>query len=571
MKNSSSNPLIFHRFFSHDWEYGLFAVEEELGYTYYRVMGPLFLAKILYRRFFLEDGLSPREAFIGFFLNAITPTGRQIVSIPRFGVWEAKWQRAGKQWEIAWCQADKEIKIQFKQWEVTSCVKRMYKDWGRSPGSHLWLFAEQLREGCPEDVEIEEFFIKEDVSAIKLALELWLLRQGPLKVPTEKKVTFRKWINGLQSGLKGKVSISLEPGFTINYLLDGGLHKTEAGTIVLIDREEAEKFFIARYGKIAAFKEADYLQMVYAWLRSHNIQVESKEELMKLNPTWTLLEEYQKLTPSQRIAVFSLPSHAWEELSQEDWNSKWAKHAAFIKQVRQDGIEISPSEINEYTLNIISEYWKSRISGIDITTSEKFGVSRRDARIKQVPFWEGTNYPMGMAFASPSILALVWAEIFWCVLHNIEVQTCKNCGEIFTPKKAGEFCSKKCWENYQVTEGGIRSRLKELHQQLSRLSGKVGTGHADIKDYLELWRKWESLKLQTEGRERQAKKIHPGMIVLRTAEGRKVAQDLRWALREKDKYVEEKAWESYSDLLRKYSIPQPPKEWVISFLKNSST
>ena len=109
MKNSSSNPLIFHRFFSHDWEYGLFAVEEGLGYTYYRVMEPLFLTKILYRRFFLEDGSSPREAFIGFFLNAIAPIGRQAANVPRFGVWEAKWQRAGKQWEIAWCQADKEI------------------------------------------------------------------------------------------------------------------------------------------------------------------------------------------------------------------------------------------------------------------------------------------------------------------------------------------------------------------------------------------------------------------------------------------------------------------------------
>ncbi|WP_287190519.1 hypothetical protein, partial [Syntrophothermus sp.] len=177
------------------------------------------------------------------------------------------------------------------------------------------------------------------------------------------------------------------------------------------------------------------------------------------------------------------------------------------------------------------------------------------------------NYPMGVDFSSPCIFALVWTEILWCVMQDIEVQRCEFCQELFVSKKSSRFCSKKCNEDYLSTEETVRSTLKGLHQDLSRMIKKLEVGEASMEEYMELWRNWESLKLQAKGKARQAKKIHPGLVFLHTAEGKQVAQAMKQALREKDEYAEGDAWNDYVGLLKKYGIPQPPREWVKAFLK----
>ncbi len=577
MEYSSTKPIIFHRFFSHDWKYGLFVLEDELSYTYFQVASPIFLTRMLLKCFKKQQS-NPKEAFIEFFLWVLSEFDfeGETVSIPRFGEWACSEVSNKKNWGMKWESSKKEIFIEITSKRIAQPIKRTHENlkWDNKNGllflttEENWEFADQLREGCPEEEDIENYFIARDISAIKRAIELWLLRQEITKVPVEEKVGLKRWLKGLQKGLKGKVSVdyNFSPPSNIFRLtqgveIEGNMYKSKDGAVFQCSNEKQKSFFTSIHGEIKPFTKDDYLQTAAAWLGFRN-----KGELLAKNPKWVLLEKYEKLTPSQRVSIYSLPPKAWEGLEDDFWASEWERQASFIKVLQEEGEDISPN-VNENLLNMICDYWKSKIK-VDLTTPEKFMLTKRDNRIQRVPFWEAKDYPMGFAFSSPYILALVWSELLWCAAQNIEIQQCDFCQEFFVSKKASRFCSKKCNEDYLSTEESCRTTLKSLHQSLRRMSEKVRDGKVTIEKYLEQWEKWEIEKLKAKSKNRPAKKIHPGLVIFYTAEGKEIAKNLKLALAEKDDYAEAETWNDYINLLKKYNIPPPPKEWVKAFLKN---
>lgn len=571
---SSSKPIIFHRFFSQDWKYGLFVLEDELGYTYCQATSPIYLTRMLLKSFSRQS--NPKEAFTEFLLRVLSQLGMkfdgEVVSVPRLGEWACSLEVEKKKWRVKWQNGKGGIFTEITSKSITSNIKNTHKNlrWGKNGfliAEEKWGFAEQLREGCPEEEEIENIFITEDVSAIKLAIELWLLRQDITKVPTKEDVTLNKCVKGLQSGLKGEVEVTFDfnglgqSKVTNGVTLSGSMYKAKDGTVFHCSNEEEMSFFASIHGEIKPFSKDDYLKEAASWLG-----LKDKEELLRLKPKWTLLEKYEKLSSSQRAAVYSLPSKAWEALESDFWVSEWKKEVSFVNRLLKEGKDV-PLTVNENLLNMICDYWKSKLR-VDLATSEKFMHTKRDNLIKRVPFWDVKDCPMGFAFSSPCIFALVWSELLWCAAQNIEVQRCEFCQEYFVSKKTSRFCSKQCNEGYLSTEETIRSTLKSLHQDLTRMAEKLETGQIKMGDYLKKWKEWETLKLEAKTK-RQAKKIHPGIVFLRTKEGKKKAEEIKLALREKDKYAVDTTWDDYLNLIKKRGIPQPPKEWVIDFLKNS--
>lgn len=515
---------------------------------------------------------NPKEAFTEFLLRVLSQVGMkfggEVVSIPRLGEWACSLEVEKKKRKVKWRSEKGEILTEVASKSTVSNIKNTHKNLKWDSNGFLiteekWGFAEQLREGCPEEEEIENIFIAEDVSAIKLAIELWLLRQDVTKVPTKEDVTLNKWVKGLQSGLTGKVEVTFDfnglgqSKVTNGVTLSGSMYKAKDGTVIHCNNEEEKSFFASIHGEIKPFSKDDYLKEAAPWLGLND-----KEELLRLKPKWTLLEKYEKLNPSQRIAVYSLPSKAWEELRNDFWVSEWKRKASFVNRLLKGGKGV-PLTVNENLLNMVCDYWKSKLR-VDLTTSEKFMHTKRDNLIQRVPFWDAKNYPLGFDFSSPCIFALVWSELPWCAAQNIEVQRCEFCQEYFVSKKTSRFCSKQCNEGYLTTEETIRLSLKSLHQDLTRMAEKLEAGKIEMKDYLKKWREWEALKLEAKTKG-QAKKIHPAIVFLRTKAGNAISEAFKAALREKDEHALNATWNDYLGLLGKEGIPKPQREWVITF------
>ncbi len=261
------------------------------------------------------------------------------------------------------------------------------------------------------------------------------------------------------------------------------------------------------------------------------------------------------LTPSQRVAVFSLPPESWEEIgwTEEKDREAWEKRLAWGEEYWED---YQPSP---HRLQLITAY-RRRQWEFTVTTPEMFMPSKaaRDNLAEKVPFWPAKDFPAGWLFSSTSLLALVWAEIYWCAANNVGANFCQGCGRLFATKKKAEVCSAKCWETVQLAKESIRQTLKGVHQQLTRLAAQVEKGETTLEHYLGLWGKWKKLKQQASGRDKPAKRIHPALVALRSPEGKEKVRAVLEA--GTDAYAREEAWKDLLAWLEK-KVPLPLEEW----------
>ncbi|AEG16989.1 hypothetical protein Desku_3513 [Desulfofundulus kuznetsovii DSM 6115] len=490
---SSSNLVIFRRFLPADWSKGLFVVSTYSD-SVFPAENPLWLTSHLLRE------STDRTGFLRWFFgvtNAFFAFHDQTVDITRFGCWKAKVESEGwstwstRKFTCTRIDGGERITVPLLYREYLGkltgrSIKFRKPDGFKPPG--LWLIGEQFYPWLPGGAE--EYALKEEVAAIRYALENWLLPAGPFLVPAEKKVPRRQWEKARREGLPTAISEvwSKDKGSRTEYLITG---------------------------------------------------------------------EFAHLTPSQRAAVFSLPPEDWEESgwSEEKDREAWKKRITWGPEYWEN-FQVTPGRLQHITA------YRRKQWEFTIATAEKFMSSEftRDNLFEKIPFWPAKDYPIGWLFSSSSLLALVWAEIFWCTANNVTANYCAACGNLLAVKKNAEFCSKKCWEAAQVVKEGIRQDMKAMHQQLSRLAKRVEKGEISVEHYITAWQEWEKLKQQAAGRGKPAIKIHPAIVALRSPEGKRLVRAAREA--GKDTYAREYAWREILAWLGRKRIAVPPEEWL---------
>ncbi|WP_028308762.1 hypothetical protein [Desulfitibacter alkalitolerans] len=140
------------------------------------------------------------------------------------------------------------------------------------------------------------------------------------------------------------------------------------------------------------------------------------------------------------------------------------------------------------------------------------------SRLEQARIAPGINKrkDVGFSFASESLMALCWAELYWCAVQGLKINKCKHCGKYFADKRKKTVCERKCSKiASEAKDGKSRWYSKQEHQELTNAMKKVRQGDMDCLEY---YKKWEQTSY-AKHRVRVAWKVHPFRAVLLEDDG----------------------------------------------------